>query len=70
MELFSYILSQSVPCWCIEKRLIKLFMVTKSFLLEYFGSFRYKIVSFANRDSSTSFLPISILLFLLPALLF
>jgi hypothetical protein len=53
MELFSYILSESAHCWCIERLLIfvklivcpatllKLFMVSRSF----FGSFRYKIMS-------------------------
>jgi hypothetical protein len=67
MELFSYSLSQSVHYWCIERRLIlytitllKLFVVSRSFLMEFFGSFRYKIMSSANRDSLTTSFPICI----------
>jgi hypothetical protein len=56
MELFSYILSQFVHCWCIEKlmifvidfiasTLLKLFMVSRSFGVEFFGSLMYRIMS-------------------------
>jgi hypothetical protein len=45
MELFSYILSQSVHCWCIERLLIlytttllKLFVVYRYFGVEFFSS--------------------------------
>jgi hypothetical protein len=71
MELFSYIVSQSVHCWYLEKLLIfelilysptllKLFMVSRRFLVEFFQSFRYKIMSSANRDSLSTSLPICI----------
>jgi hypothetical protein len=39
---------------------LKLFMVSRSFSVEFFGSFRYKIMSSANKDSLTSSLPICI----------
>jgi hypothetical protein len=35
--------------------LLNVFMNSKSFLVEFFKSFRYKIISFANRDNLTSF---------------
>jgi hypothetical protein len=46
MELFSYILSQSVHCWCIEfsklilypATLLKLFVVSRSFGVKFFRS--------------------------------
>jgi hypothetical protein len=74
MELFSYILSQSVLCWCIERlefcklilytaTLLRLFIVSRSFWMEFLGSSRYKIMSSVNRDSLTTFfffLPICI----------
>jgi hypothetical protein len=71
MELFSYSLSQFVHCWCIERlqcfvsqflysTLLKLFMVSKRFWVEFFGSLRYRIMSSANRDSLTVSLPICI----------
>jgi hypothetical protein len=34
--------------------LLKLFMVSRSLLVEFSGSFRYKIMSSVNRDSLTS----------------
>jgi hypothetical protein len=34
--------------------LLKVFMMSKKFLVEIFESFRDKIMSFANRDSLTS----------------
>jgi hypothetical protein len=37
--------------------LLKLFMISRNFLVEFFGSFRYKIMSSANRDSLISSLP-------------
>jgi hypothetical protein len=40
--------------------LLKLFMVSRDFLVESFSSFRYKIISSAKRDSLTSTLPICI----------
>jgi hypothetical protein len=49
--------------------LLKRFMVSSSFLVSFSGSFRYKIMSSANRGNLTSYLPTCILLFLLPALL-
>jgi hypothetical protein len=68
MELLSYMLSQSVHWWYIERLLIfvnwfcilLLFrgcLCCLSFLMELSTSFRYKIMSSANRDSLiTSFL--------------
>jgi hypothetical protein len=70
MELFSYILSQSVRCWYIDRLLtfinrflypatfLKMFMMSKSFLVGFSGTFRYKIMSSASRDSLTSSFPI------------
>jgi hypothetical protein len=72
MKLFSYILSQ--PCSLLVYRktaefhklivypaiLLKLFMVSRSFGVEFFTSFRYKIMSFANRDSLTTSLLICV----------
>jgi hypothetical protein len=67
MELFSYILSQFVHCWCIERlmifvscTLLKLFMVLRSFGVEFLGSLRYRIMLFENRDTLTISLPICI----------
>jgi hypothetical protein len=39
---------------------LKLFMVSRSFLVEFFGSFWYKVLSPMKRDSLTSSLPIYI----------
>jgi hypothetical protein len=70
MELFSYILSQSVHCWCIEKllffcklilystTLLKLFILSRSFSVEFLGFLRYKIMSSGNRDGLSICLPI------------
>jgi hypothetical protein len=44
--------------------LLKLFMVFRSFLVEFLGSFRYKIMLSANRNSLTTSFPIVFLLFL------
>jgi hypothetical protein len=72
MELFSYILSQFVHCWCIERLLIfvklvlypatllNLFILSSSFWVEFFGSLRYRIMLSAKRDSLTTSLPICI----------
>jgi hypothetical protein len=73
MELFSYILSQSAHCWCIDRKatdfcklilypatLLKLFMVSRSFWVGFFKSLRYKIMSSVNMDSLTTSLPICI----------
>jgi hypothetical protein len=70
MELFSYILSQFVHCWCIEKLLI--FICWFCILLHcwislwdlgvfqwnFFGSLKYRIMLSANRDTLTISLPI------------
>jgi hypothetical protein len=40
--------------------LLKLFMVSRSFWVEFFGSLRYRIMSSANRDTLTVSLPICI----------
>jgi hypothetical protein len=40
--------------------LLKLFMVSESFWVEFFGALRWKIVSSANKDSLTTYLPICI----------
>jgi hypothetical protein len=40
--------------------LLKLFMVSRRFWVEFFGSLRYGIMSSANRDSLTVSLPICI----------
>jgi hypothetical protein len=40
--------------------LLKLFMVFRSFWVEFFGSLRYRIMSSANRDTLTISLPICI----------
>jgi hypothetical protein len=37
-----------------------MFMMTRWFLVEFVGSFKYKIVSSVNRDSFTSSFPICI----------
>jgi hypothetical protein len=72
MKLFSYIHSQSVHCWCIEKLLIffffilypstlvKLLMVPTNYLEEFFGFFRYKFMSSANRNTLATYFPICI----------
>jgi hypothetical protein len=71
MELFSYSLSQFVHCWCIERlqcfvsqflysTLLKLFMVSKRFWVEFFGSLRYRIMSSANSAILTVSLPVCI----------
>jgi hypothetical protein len=64
-----------IHCWYIEKAtdfcklilypatLLKLFIVPRSFLVDFFRSFGYKIVSCVNRDvtcEGTSSLPICI----------
>jgi hypothetical protein len=73
MELLSYIVSQLVHCWCIERLLIfiklilypatllKLFMVSSSFWVEFFGSLGYRIMSSLSRDTLTFFKSICIL---------
>jgi hypothetical protein len=38
--------------------LLKLFIMSRNFSVEFFGSFRYKIMLSSNRDSLTSFFPI------------
>jgi hypothetical protein len=38
--------------------LLKLFMKSRSFLVQLFRSFRYKIMSFVNRDILTTSFPI------------
>jgi hypothetical protein len=79
MELFSYIPSQSVHCWYIEKllflksilypaTLLKQFMVSRSFGVEFFRSLKYKIILSVNRDCLTTSLSICIPLFLILAL--
>jgi hypothetical protein len=71
MELFSYILFQSVHCWCTERLLIFVnwfcilllcwsFYGVWEFLMEFFGCARYKIMLSENRDSLTSSLLIYI----------
>jgi hypothetical protein len=78
MELFFYIFSQFAYCWCIERLLVffcklvlypvtllKVFMMCGSFLMEFFESFRYKIMSSAKRDSLSFSFSICILFFLL-----
>jgi hypothetical protein len=40
--------------------LLKLFVVSRSFWVEFFGSLRYKIMSYASRDSLTTSLPFCI----------
>jgi hypothetical protein len=64
--------SQCVHCWYIEKlwifcklilypaTLLKLFVMSRRSMVEFFESFRYKIMSYTNRDSLTSSLPICI----------
>jgi uncharacterized protein with PQ loop repeat len=48
--------------------LLKLFMVSRSFFVAFFRSFRYKNMPSVNMDSLT-ILHIHVLLFLLPTLL-
>jgi hypothetical protein len=71
MDLFSCILFQFVHCWCLERllmfqlilyaaTLLKLFMVSSRFWVEFFGSLRYKIMSSANRDILSIYLCICI----------
>jgi hypothetical protein len=80
MALFSYILSQSSHCWCIERLLIFInwFCILLlcwrclwclGVLVEFFSSFRYKIMLFANRDHLTPSFLFVFLLFLLLVLL-
>jgi hypothetical protein len=45
--------------------LLKLFMVSRSFRVEFFGSLRYRIISSPNRDTLTISLPIVFLSLLL-----
>jgi hypothetical protein len=67
VELFSYILSQFIHCWCTERLMIfipchiaeALYGVWE-FGVEFFGSFRYRIMLSANRDTLTVSLPICI----------
>jgi hypothetical protein len=40
--------------------LLKLCMISRSFLVEFFRSFRYKIMSYINKDSLTSYFPVYI----------
>jgi hypothetical protein len=40
------------------------FMISKKFVVEFLGSFRYSIITSANKDNSTSYFPIWICLFL------
>jgi hypothetical protein len=59
IELFLDILSQSVHCWFIQRLLIftnwfcilllcwKVFLMSRSFLVKFFRSFRHKIMSSA-----------------------
>jgi hypothetical protein len=69
MEFFPYILSdcslflhRKATDFCIlisyPDTLLKLFIIPRSFLVEFFGSFRYKMMSSANRDNLTSSFPI------------
>jgi hypothetical protein len=68
MELFSYILFQFVHCWCIGYCFLKVDFVScyiakavhsvYKFWGRFFGSLRYRIMSCANRDTSTISLPI------------
>jgi hypothetical protein len=63
MELFACILSQFVHCWCIERLLIfcklilypatllKVFILSRSFEVEFFGSLTYRIMLSANRET-------------------
>jgi hypothetical protein len=73
MGTFLWFLSQSVHCWYIEKQLLifvywfhilllcqKCLRFLKIFLVEFLGSFRYKIISSANRDNLTSFFPVCV----------
>jgi hypothetical protein len=72
MELYSYILFQFVHCGCIERLLTflklilypvtlqKLFMVSRSFWVESFGSLRYRIMLSANRNTLAISIPICI----------
>jgi hypothetical protein len=72
MELFPYIFSQFVHCWCIEKlmlfvswfcildTLLQLFMVSRSFWVDFFVSLRYRIMSSTNKDVLTVSLPICV----------
>jgi hypothetical protein len=56
VELFSQFLSQSVH-W-MEKLLTFVYcfcIMRSSFLVEFLGSFRYRILSSANRDNLNSF---------------
>jgi hypothetical protein len=63
--LFSWLLSQPVHCQCTEKYrflyvdfgscyFAKSFFRSRSFLVESLGSFKYRIISSANRDILTS----------------
>jgi hypothetical protein len=77
MELFPYILSQFVHCCCKKKandfcRLILypatlpwLFMMYKTFWIEFFRSLRYQILSSANKAILKVFYIFVFLLFLL-----
>jgi hypothetical protein len=63
MELFSYILSQSVHCWFFYffvSCFVFWYFVEYKTQEVFFGSFRNKIMSSANRDSLTSSLPMCI----------
>jgi hypothetical protein len=72
MELFSYVLSQLFFLLVYRKAtdccklvlypatLLKLFMVSRSYWVEFFGSLRYRIMLSAKKDTLTISLPIRI----------
>jgi hypothetical protein len=66
MELFSYILSLLVYrkatdfCKLILYSAALLKLVSRSFLVEFFGSIRYRTMSSANRNTLTISFPIFI----------
>jgi hypothetical protein len=70
--LFPYIPSQFVCCWCIEKLMIfvswfcilppcySCLWCLRVLGYSFFGSLRFRIISCANRDILTVFLPICV----------